>query len=68
VEYRKVRVVQKMRGELCKRISGEWIVKNRCCIHRRGDDEGKNIWERPAEEIEDLTTREEFFNEYWWTE
>jgi len=26
------------------------------------------IWKRPAEDIDDLTTREEFFNEYWWTE
>jgi len=26
------------------------------------------IWKRPTEEIKDLTTREEFFNEYWWAE
>jgi len=38
-------------------------VRNACDVHRRGDDEVITviIWKRPTEEIEDLTTREEFF-------
>jgi hypothetical protein len=46
------------------------IVRNVCNGHRRGGDEVRtvSIWKRPTEKIKDLTTREEFFNEYWWAE
>ena len=49
---------------------GERMVRYACNIHRRGDGEvsSVSIWQRPIEKIKDLTTREEFFNEYWWAE
>jgi len=47
-------------------ICGARIVRNACSVHRRGDDEVRTgrIRKRPVEDIDDLTTREEFFNEY----
>ncbi len=49
-----------------------WGMDREECTNtrRRGDGEVRTvrIWKRPTEEIEDLTTREEFFNEYWWAE
>jgi len=52
------------------REGGEEIVRNASDTHRRGDGEVRTvtIWKRPTEKIKDLTTREEFFNEYWWAE
>ncbi len=48
----------------------EWVVRNVSNTRRRGDGEVRTvtIWKRPTEVIEDLATREEFFNEYWWAE